>query len=142
VVQNIIKSYKVRLSEITEMIDGLNDDRLVLQSKSYPPATICHPLWTLGHLCISAQGIGEEMSMDHWLDDSWIGLYGQHSNPTNSIYNYHRKVELIHTLHDCEKKIEARLLSMTRDELDGPMPDVRYHDIFPTLGHAICGILI
>jgi hypothetical protein len=141
-VHDIIRCYKNRLSEIYELIEDLNDNQLCLRSDRYPPATICHPIWTLGHLCISAQGIGEEMSLSHWLDKEWTDLYGQYSDPSDDPSRYHDVATLRRTLRECESILEIRLHAMTKDEIEGPMPDTRYHHIFPTLGHAISGILI
>jgi hypothetical protein len=141
-VDDVIKNYKKNISEIINLINDINDSNLFLQSDKYLPDTICHPIWTLGHLSISAQGISEEMSVKHWLDKKWIELYGQQSNPINNPSIYHEKSELINTLNDAIDRVEKRFSSLTKKELEGPMPDTRYHHIYPTLAHVITSILI
>jgi len=65
-----------------------------------------------------------------------------HKRTTGSSLDYHGKIELEKTLEDAVFRLEKRTGSMTKCEWEGPMPDVRFHHIYPTLGHAIAGILV
>ena len=51
------------------------------------------------------------------------------------------KEELLAALADGERRIVERLRAMTADDLAGPLPDERFRDVFPTLGHAVPHIL-
>jgi hypothetical protein len=96
----------------------------------------------LGHLIVSAQGICEEMQVNNWLSSDWQTLYNQQSNPVNDPTIYHNKHELLSTLDDAVNRVEENFRSLSNKELNGPMPDTRYHHIFPTLSHVISRILI
>ncbi len=141
-IEHVIKNYRSNISEINSIIETVNPDELFLQSEIYTPATLCHPIWTLGHLSVSAQGISEEMLVPHWLDDSWIGWFSQQSTPRADRNIYPSLLILTETLDDAVSRVEKSLRSLSEEQLHGPMPDTRYHHIFPTLAHVVSSILI
>ena len=74
-IENVIKNYKKNINEIIRIINTVDKEHYFSQTNNFPPDTICHPIWTLGHLIIAAQGICEEMGIPHWLDENWQKLY-------------------------------------------------------------------
>lgn len=141
-IKQLTDSYSRQLDNIRSLVSDIEPENLFLQNNLYPPATICHPVWTIGHLCISAQGMGEEMLMGNWMDKSWPDLFGQNSNPENSPDLYPKTETLLKTLDDAQSHVEKHMLSLPQKQLEDPIPDVRYHDIFPTLLHALAGIFV
>ena len=55
--------------------------------------------------------------------------------------DYPSKSELLGALSDGPKRLTDALRAMTDAYLDGPLPDERYRDIFPTLGSATLHVL-
>ncbi|HEQ71462.1 MAG TPA: hypothetical protein ENN69_03145 [Spirochaetia bacterium] len=128
------------------MVHEIDDSKLYRQSTQFLPDTICHPMWTLGHLITSTMGMREEMHeiLDPSIDDfrQWTEKYGQHSDPISDPSFYHRKDELIAVLESQVNAAEKTLRALTDEQLSGPMPDKRYRHIYPSLFHVCASIFI
>ncbi len=90
----IVNTFKSNISEIIGIVNEIKDSKLYLQSKQYLPETICHPIWTLGHMITSIVGMrGEEMydKLDKTTEDhgKWNERYGQDSDPIPDPSYYH-----------------------------------------------------
>jgi hypothetical protein len=141
-INNLEKSYRSRIADITNLIASIPEEKLGLQSDDFTPETHCHPIWTLGHLSSSAQAISEELQVSNWLPENWNSIYGQQSEPLSDLSGYLSKQELLDVLDSSVEIVCKNLARLTKDELFGPMPDERYRHIFPTLSHVLSEILI
>lgn len=141
-IKEMIKIYRGGISEIISFAESLNEKELTLMNAQFPPVTICHPLWTLGHLSVSAQSIGGEIGMDVWFDPSWEDLFGQMSDPSSDASRYPDKKALVNALKESINRVCSKAEALTEDELRGPIPDVRFRDSLPTRAHALGSILI
>ncbi|MDA3850819.1 MAG: hypothetical protein PF447_06070 [Spirochaetaceae bacterium] len=138
--ENVLSVLQRNLSDIKSLVEAIPGDHLCDQSSSFPPETLCHPIWTLGHLCGSLNGMREELRDDFSLhpgrSKEWDQLYGQYSDPQADPHIYHSKDELLSKLDFSFELVKSRMLQIDRKEWEGPMPDERYHEIFPSLAHV------
>jgi uncharacterized damage-inducible protein DinB len=100
-----------------------------------------HPAWTLGHIAHSFEAIGGEVGMAPWLPQDWAERFGAGTTPVNDPTAYPDKVTLLDALDDGQKRLNGRLAQMSADDLSQPLPDARYRDRLPTVGHALLHIL-
>lgn len=134
----ILNSYGLILNEIDELLVGLPPELAAAQFPGLPN----HAVWTLGHLCFSAQAIGEEISLEHWLPPEWTPLFRTGSTPGADAAVYPGLAELQRSLGDARRRLSEQLNLLPPDDLAGPLPDLRFRSVFPSTGNAILHILV
>jgi hypothetical protein len=97
-----------------------------------------HPKWTIGHLIYSAQALGGELGIQPWLTADWQRKYGTGSTPQ---HDGPSKVELLALLNDAQQRVVASFTAIGEAGMSQPLPDARYRDTFPSLGHAVLHVL-
>jgi len=136
-VDEIIRSYARTLDYLRRLVDDIPDEFMARQTGG----AVNHPAWILGHLIHSAQAIGGEIGLPPWLPSNWHRQFGTGSTPASDRSQYPKKATLLAALTDGQKRITERLNELGDQGLSGPLPDVRYREEFPTLGHAVLHIL-
>jgi len=136
-ISEILNSYSLCLNDTRQLIADLNAAQMVAQ----PSKPMNHPAWIIGHLIYSAQMIGGELAVPPWLSDQWVALFRTGSVPKSDPALYPTKTELLESLTDAQNRLAQRLSAMNDTDLAQPLPDKRYRDIYPSLGHAILHIL-
>ena len=136
-IDEILNSYGMCLMLLRRAVEDVDEAQMVAQ----PHGVVNHPAWTLGHLIFSAQAIGGEMGVAPWLGDGWGKPFGTGSTPQSDPSLYPSKEELLAALADAQRRLAERLKEIGEEGLSEPMPDVRYREVFPTLGHAVLHIL-
>jgi hypothetical protein len=125
------------LDYLRRLIDDVPDDKLAEQ----PGAAVNHPLWTVGHLIFSAQMLGGEIGLSAWLPDDWASRYGNGSRPTSERSAYPGRNVLSDQLADASRRLAEQLHAVGDEGMREPIPDVRFRETFPTLGHAVVHML-
>ena len=136
-IAEVLNSYSLSLDYLRRLIDDVPDDSLASQ----PAGVVNHPLWTIGHLVFSAQMIGGEIGLPWWLPEDWTQWYGTGSIPMAERREYPSKDSLLAQLEDAERRLRERLNALGDEAMLHPLPDVRYREMFPTIGHAIAHVL-
>jgi len=106
-----------------------------------PVVGMNHPSWNVGHMVLSLQAIGREIGLQPCLDEEWCEVFGMGSQPSADPARYPAKSVLLAALADGRDRVVRQLSGMTDEELTGPLPDARYRNVFPSLGHAVLHIL-
>ena len=136
--KTIFRNYSAVLDQVHSLVAGLKPAQWVQQ----PQGCSNHALWTLGHLISSAQAIGGELGLNPWLPAEWGSRFGPGSQPKPDLEAYPTLEDLLTALRSAAKRIEDRLQILPPGDWTGPLPDVRYRDRFPSLGHAVVHILL
>lgn len=136
-VPELLNSLSLNLEFLRRMVADLNDDQMVGQVGG----VVNHPAWTLGHIAYGFELMGGEVGMSPWLPEDWTERFGTGSTPVGDPTVYPEKSELLRILEDGQRRLNDRLTEMTTDDLANPLPDARYRDRIPTLGHALLHIL-
>jgi hypothetical protein len=136
-IPEITRSYHLALDNLRRLVADVPDSRMAEQ----PGAVVNHPAWVIGHLVHSCQAIGGEMGLRPWLTPNWTSRFGTGSVPTGDREAYPSKTELLDALADGQKRVLDRLVELGEDGLYAPLPDERYREMFPTIGHAVLQIL-
>ena len=136
-IQEILNSYDLHLEFLRRLVSDLDDAQMTAQ----PPNTPNHPAWTIGHLAFSLQQMAGECGLSPWLPGDWETKFGTGSEPVSATDAYPDKASLLQVLEDSKERLFAVVRSLGEAGLAKPLPDVRYRDCFPTIGHAIVHIL-
>jgi hypothetical protein len=136
-IAEILRSNKLVLDYLRRLVADVPGDWMARQF----PGVINHPAWVIGHIIYSCQAIGGEMGMAAWLPDDWQSKFGTGSMPVEKPDAYPDKKMLLQALDDGQQRIEAALSSMKESDMDKPLPDLAYREIFPTVGQAVLHIL-
>jgi len=133
----LLHSLALNLDFLRRMVDDLDEDQMVGQVAG----VVNHPAWTLGHIVHSFESMGGELGMSSWLPEDWAKRFGTGTVPVNDPTAYPDKAALLNGLNDGQKRLNERLGQMSADDLAQPLPDARYRDRIPTVGHALLDIL-
>jgi hypothetical protein len=137
-IDEILRSYTLTLDYLRRLVADLDDAQMSLQ----PGGAGNHPAWVLGHLIYSCQLVGGELGLVPWLAEDWGPCFGTGSAPTADPSAYPPKSALLDALDDARDRLAGRLAALGEAGLAAPLPDVRFRDTFPTLGHAVLHVLV
>jgi hypothetical protein len=132
-----LNSYRLTLDYLKRLIDDVPDEALAGQR-----GIVNHPLWTIGHLAFAAQMLGGEIGLSPWLPEDWNKTYGTGSIPVADRAAYPSKDSLLERLFDAERRLGERLKELGEGGMAQPLPDERFREMFPTLGHAVMHVLV
>jgi hypothetical protein len=136
-IAEILRSNALILDYLRRLVADVPDDYMTRQFAG----VINHPAWVMGHLIYSCQALGAEIGIPAWLARDWSLLYGTGSIPIEKREVYPSKEILLKALDDAQDRVETALLAMEERDLHKELPDVRYREIFPTLGYALMHVL-
>jgi hypothetical protein len=136
-IAEVLNSYRLHLEFMRRLIADLDESQMVCQPVNVPN----HPAWTVGHLVHSCQQIGGEIGIPPWLPADWGERFGTGSTPIADHELYPGKVDLLHALDDGYQRLAEALRAAGEARLSEPLPDARYRDRLPTVGHAVLHIL-
>lgn len=137
-IDQTLHSYDLTLSFLRRMVADVPDELLSHQSGG----AVNHPAWVIGHLVYSCQAIGGEIGLQPWLSADWPERFGTGSVASDDRSLYPSKQALLDALAEGRRKLADRLLAIGNAGLAEPLPDERFRQMFPTLGHAVLHILV
>lgn len=133
----VLTSYELHLRHLRSLVADLTAEQMVAQ----PVGILNHPAWTIGHLAHSGEAIGGELGLPPWLPTYWKTLFGTGSLPSSNASGYPSRNELLTTLDAGCARLKRKLSELSMTEWEAPLPDIRYRDRLPTIGHAVVHIL-
>jgi len=136
-IPEITNSFRMTLDHLRRLVADVDDDRMTAQ----PGGVGNHPAWVLGHLIYSFQAMAGELGTAAWLPDDWAERFGTGSVPLADRAAYPQKHVLLEMLQEGQRRLVEAVEAAGEDGLAAPLPDPRFRDLFPTLGHAILHIL-
>jgi hypothetical protein len=136
-IAEVFNSYALTLEYLRRLVADVPGEDLARQ----PNGVANHPAWVIGHLVYSCEAIGGELGLAAWLQDDWSRRFGTGSIPIADRTAYPSKEELLLALSDAETRVSNRLVALGDAGMSAVLPDVRYRETFPTIGHAVVHIL-
>lgn len=101
-----------------------------------------HPAWTIGHLAFTCEMLAGAVGTPPWLPQHWAARYGSGSKPVADLSRYESPTDALAQLRDAQSRIVGAVQQLTPSQLDTPFPDPAYHDVFPTVQHAITQVMV
>ena len=136
-VPEILNSLALNLDFLRRMVADLDEGQMVGQVGG----VVNHPAWTIGHLAYSFESISGELGISPWLPEDWDQRFGTGARPLDDFNAYPRKADLLRALDDGRQRLVKTLTVISATDLARPLPDARYRDRMPTVGHALLHIL-
>ena len=136
-IAEILNSYSLSLNFLRRLVADVPDGSFAAQREG----AVNHPAWVIGHLIHSADAIGGEIGLSSWLPTDWGQQFGTGSTPLPEREAYPSRESLLNMITDAEMRLTERLTEIGERGLAQPLPDIRYREIFPTIGHAVLHIL-
>lgn len=136
-IDEIVRSNSLVINDLRRLIEDVPDEKMTMQVD----AVVNHPAWVIGHLTHSYEAIGGELGITPWLPEEWGQRFGTGSTPDQERERYSSKVELLNSLADAQRRVVTRMNEIGEQGMSEPLPDVRYREIFPTIGQAVLHVL-
>ena len=136
-IDEIIRSNSLIINDLRRLIEDVPDEMMTRQVA----AVVNHPVWVIGHLTQSCEAIGGELGIKPWLPVDWRQKFGTGSMPIVERGKYPSKADLLNSLADAQRRVVAGLNVMGEQGLSAPLPDIRYREVFPTIGQAVLHVL-
>jgi hypothetical protein len=136
-IDEIVRSNSLIISDLRRLIEDVPDEMMTRQVG----AVVNHPAWVIGHLTHSYEAIGGELGITPWLPEDWRKKFGTGSTPVVEREIYRPKAELLNSLAKAQSRVFARLNAIGEQGLSESLPDVRYREVFPTVGQAVLHVL-
>jgi uncharacterized damage-inducible protein DinB len=139
-----LEEYAAMLNHVTYLY-GFNlrfADRLVKdlsteQMAAQPGGVINHPAWTLGHLAVSADYLGELLGLESDVPEGWSELFKTGGEPSGDASIYPAKEEMLRVLEEKHAKNAVAIQNIDAALLSEPHPNEKTRNYFPTRGDQI-----
>ncbi len=119
------------------LLNEIPDERMTEQ----PLPGVNHPAWILGHLALTADGVGEMFGGKRTLPAAWSTLFGQASQPSSVRSGYPSQSDLLRAFEECHHRLRERAAAAGPELLAQPTPHPRAREAFPTLKELAAFIL-
>ncbi|MCH7856948.1 MAG: DinB family protein [Gemmatimonadetes bacterium] len=107
------------------------------QMAAQPGGVINHPAWSLGHLVVSADRLGQLMGLESNLPDGWSETFKTGGEPSSDASDYPSKDEILGALKEQHARNTEALKNTDASRFAEPHPDEGSRKYFPTVGDMI-----
>ena len=130
-----VNEFLVRFGQ--RLLSEIPDERMTEQ----PLPGVNHPAWILGHLALTADGVGEMLGGKRTLPAEWSTLFGQGSQPSSVRSGYPSKSELLRAFEECHHRLREQAAAAGPEVLAQPPTSPRAREAFPTFKELAAFIL-
>ena len=131
--QHVTYVYRFNLGMAERLVADLAPAQMVLQ----PSGVVNHPAWTLGHLVISANGLGGLLELPSQAPEGWDRIFATGGIPSGDAADYPAREELLAALAAQHERNTAAVLKADAAWFAKPHPDERIRKYFPTVGDVV-----
>ena len=125
--------YGFNLDRARMLVKELNADQMVQQ----PNGVVNHPAWSLGHLTLSADGLGQALGLDSALPAGWDEKFKPGGIPSADVSAYPSKHELLAALAAQHVRNTEAVEKADPSVFSKPHPNEETRKHFPTMGDMI-----
>lgn len=134
---HMLHAYDLQLNIAKRLVSDIPDDQMCAQ----PNGLVNHPTWSLGHLVMSANGVGKMIGIEPTAPEGWGELFKAGGTPSGDRAGYPSKAELLAELGKVHESWKAALPSVDAAALDAEHPDEKTRAYFPTVGAMVAFIM-
>ena len=132
-IEHVAYLYKFNLGIAQRLVADLTPEQMVLQ----PSGVVNHPAWTLGHLVVSANGLGRLLGLAPEAPDGWDRVFATGGIPSGDAADYPSKEALLEALAAQHERNTAAVLQADPAWFAKPHPDEQRRQYFPTVGDIV-----
>ena len=125
--------YGFNLDRARLLVKELNEDQMVQQ----PNGVVNHPAWSLGHLTLSADELGQTLGLDSVLPAGWDEKFKTGGMPSMDVSAYPSKHELLAALTIQHVRNTEAVEKADPSVFSEPHPNEAIRKKFPTMGDLI-----
>ncbi|HJN46456.1 MAG: hypothetical protein CL477_08190 [Acidobacteria bacterium] len=134
---HMLHAYDLQLNIAKRLVNDVPDDQMCAQ----PHGLVNHPTWSLGHLVMSAHGVGQLIGIEPGAPEGWDELFKTGGTPSGDRAGYPSKAELIAELEKIHDTWKAALPGVDATALDAEHPNEQTRAYFPTVGAMVAFIM-
>jgi hypothetical protein len=107
------------------------------QMAAQPGGVINHPAWSLGHLVISADNLGQLLGLESNLPEGWSETFKTGGEPSGDASAYPSKEEILGALEEQHARNIEAVKNIDASRFAEPHPNEGARKYFPTVGDMI-----
>ena len=132
---HMLHAYDLQLNNAKRQVGDIPDALMCTQ----PAGLVNHPTWSLGHLIMSAHGVGELIGIEPDAPEGWAELFKTGGTPSSDPTGQPTKAELLAELEKVHNSWKAALPGVDAAVLDADNEQTRAY--FPTVGTMVAYIM-
>ena len=125
--------YGFNLGRAETLVKDLSTEQMAAQ----PGGVINHPAWSLGHLVISADHLGQLLGLESNLPEGWSETFKTGGEPSGDASAYPSKEEILGALKEQHARNTEAVINIDASRFAEPHPDEARRKYFPTVGDMI-----
>lgn len=131
---DVVNAARIMLGLMEKQIEGMSAQELVQQ----PGGVKNHPVWTMGHIALTLNGMVQWMGGTSAFDqEKWGKLFGGGSQPVADAKAYPSPQELMQTVQKLYAQASEMYLKAPSEVLRGPNPRAEIMPMCTTLGSMV-----
>ena len=132
-VDHIAYVYGFNLMNAETLVKDVSVEQMVEQ----PNGVVNHPAWSLGHLVVAADGLGQALGLTSNLPDGWDKTFATGVEPSNQVSDFPSKEEILGALREHHERNTEAIKNIDPAALAAPHPNENVRSYFPTLGDMV-----
>ncbi len=132
-IEHLVYLYEFNLKYAEKLVEDVSIEQMSAQ----PSGLINHPAWTLGHLGVSADHLGQLLGLQSELAESWRESFKTGGEPSGNPLVYPTKKDLLGTLKVQHERNTVAIQKTSASRFAETHPDEKMRDYFPTVGDMI-----
>ena len=125
--------YGFNLEFAERLVKDLSDEQMAAQSGG----VINHPAWSLGHLVVAADHLGQLLGLESNLPEGWSETFKTGGEPSGDASAYPSKEEILGALKEQHARNTGAVINIDASRFAEPHPDEARRKYFPTVGDMI-----
>lgn len=128
--QHVLHAYRLNLGYARRLVADVSADQMCEQ----PHGLVNHPAWSLGHLAVAADHVGQMLGLSSDLPAGWEDTWKAGGTPSPNKGLYPGKDELLRVMEQQHARVAQALSTADPAALAQPYPVEKLRDYFPTVG--------
>ena len=125
--------YGFNLNYAERLVKDVAADQMAAQ----PGGVINHPAWSLGHLVVSADYLGQLLGLESNLPEGWGETFKTGGEPSGDVSAYPSKEEILRALKEQHARNTEAVKAIDASRFAEPHPNEARRKYFPTRGDQI-----
>ena len=128
--QHVLHTYKMNLGFAKRLVGDVSADQMCAQ----PHGVVNHPAWSLGHLVVASDHVGQALGLSSDLPAGWEDTWKPGSTPSPDKGLYPSKEDLLRVMEQQHARVAKALSDADPAALAQPLSDEKMRAFFPTVG--------
>ena len=128
--QHVLHTYKMNLGFAKRLVGDVSADQMCAQ----PHGVVNHPAWSLGHLVVASDHVGQALGLSSDLPAGWEDTWKPGSTPSPDKGRYPSKEDLLRVMEQQHTRVAKALSDAAPAALAQPLANEKMRAFFPTVG--------